>query len=149
MRYTISDNLRGICEMTRRFEKGNVVGFVLIGVLLTALLVGGVWLARHPINSSSQVATDSNSTTTDKGTTNTADSDTDTTKATTDEELKAALAQQAKSAVDNNSSNNSTSSSSTAANLPATGPADVLFEMIGATALVGVTVAYVRSRSAA
>lgn len=130
--------------MTRRFEQGSVVGFVLIGVLLTGLLVGGVWLARHPINSS-QVATDSNSSKAQKDTTSASSSSNDTAKATTDEELKAALAQQAAQSLANGGS----SSSSTATNLPTTGPADALFEMVGAMALAGATVAYVRSRSAA
>lgn len=135
--------------MTRRFEQGNVGGFVLIGVLLTGLLVGGVWLARHPINSS-QVATDSNSSTTQKDTTSTPNSNTDTAKATTDEELKEALARQAAQSLANGSSStSSTSSGSTTTSLPTTGPADTLFEMVGATALAGMTVAYIRSRSAA
>ena len=136
MRYTTSDNLRGICEMTRRFETGNVVGFVLVGVLLTAMLVGGVWLARHPAGSSSSQDT-SQTTSTDKS--------------TTDEELKQTLAEQAAKSAENkpNSSSTTPSTGSTSSNLPATGPADTLIETVGAMLLVGTFVAYVRSRSLA
>ena len=144
MRYTIPSNLRGICAMTRRFETGNVVGFVLVGVLLTAMLVGGVWFARHPAGSSSSQTT-SQTTSTDKTT--------DTTnKTTTDEELKQTLAQQAaKSAENKQSSGSSTrpSTSTSSSNLPTTGPTDTLIETVGAMLLVGTFVAYVRSRSLA
>jgi FtsZ-interacting cell division protein ZipA len=130
--------------MTRRFETGNVVGFVLVGVLLTAMLVGGVWLARHPAGSSSSQTT-SQTTSTDK----TADT---ANKTTTDEELKQTLAQQAAEAAEakqNNSSSTSSSTSTSSTKLPTTGPADTLIETVGAMLLVGTFVAYVRSRSLA
>ena len=143
MRYTTSDNLRGICEMTRRFETGNVVGFVLVGVLLTAMLVGGVWFARHPWGSTPSQTT-SQPTSTDK-TTDTTD------KTTTDEELKQTLAQQAAKSAENKQNNSSTtpSTSTSSSKLPATGPADTLIQTVGAMLLVGTFVAYVRSRSLA
>lgn len=139
MRYTIPSNLRGIRAMTRRFETGNVVGFVLVGVLLTAMLVGGIWLARHPAESSSPETTPQ---------TASKDKKTDTSdKKTTDEQLKQTLAQQAaKSAADKQSSSSTSTPSTT---LPTTGPADVFIETVGAMLLVGTFVAYVRSRSLA
>ena len=141
--------------MTRRYERGSVVGFVLIGVLLTAALVGGVWFARHPIGgSSTQTASDSNST---KDTSNsekkdTSSASTDSTKATTDEELKETLAQQAAKSSSQQSTSTTTNTSSTptsSSKLPVTGPADTVFEMIGAAMLSGTAVAYIHSRSVA
>lgn len=134
--------------MTRRLEQGNVVGFVLIGMVLTAALVGGVWLARQPSSdTSSQTASDTT-------TSQQADEDTSTNTATTDEELKETLSQQAtQSSTDKESTSttesSTTTSTSTTSNLPVTGPADTLLEMLGATLLAGVTVAYIRSRSIA
>lgn len=116
--------------MIRRFETGKVVGFVLVGALLTALLLGGVWLARHPAGSSSP-----------KTTSQTKSTD----KTTTDEELKQRLAEQAEKSKENKQHSSSTSST----NLPTTGPADTLIETVGAMLLVATFVAYVRSRSLA
>ncbi|MEO5949132.1 MAG: hypothetical protein ABIP74_01895 [Candidatus Saccharimonas sp.] len=137
--------------MTRRYERGSVVGFVLVGVLLTAALAGGVWFARHPLG----VETNTDSNTTSSSKTASEDRDTTTTTSstkTTDEELKQTLAQQAaqSSSQKTTSSTASSSSSTTTSNkLPTTGPADAVFEIIGATMLSGVTVAYIRSRSVA
>ena len=36
--------------MARRSEQGNVLGYVLVGVLLVALLVGGVYFVRRAMN---------------------------------------------------------------------------------------------------
>lgn len=126
--------------MTRRREQGNVVGYVLIGLLLTAALVGGIWLARHPIGgpASSRTTSDTTSSPSEDNDLN----ETNDTDKTTDEELKETLSQQSQSS-------NTQGSGSTTSDLPATGPTDTLFEMLGATLLAGSTVAYVRSRSAA
>lgn len=133
--------------MTRRYETGSVVGFVLVGILLTALLVGGIWLARHPFGSSDQTATEPATTMpSDPGNDDaTSPANTKNKEATTDEELKNTLSQQS-----SNSSPKTTPASSTpSGSLPATGPADVVLEMVGATLLAGTAVAYARSRSIA
>ena len=44
--------------MARRSEQGNVLGFVLVGALLVALLLGGIYVAR---NSMGQLATNNGS----------------------------------------------------------------------------------------
>lgn len=44
--------------MARRSEKGSIVGYVLVGAVLTALLVGGVYVVKHNVASeSNEVAT--------------------------------------------------------------------------------------------
>jgi len=137
--------------MTRLYERGSVVGFVLVGILLTAALVGGVWFARHPAGSSADTGSDSSATSSDTDSSEGKDI-TSTTEVTTDEELKETLAEQAAQSSDQESDSSGTSSTSTTAEsskLPATGPADTLFQMVGAAMLSGVTIAYVRSRSVA
>jgi len=142
--------------MTRRYERGSVVGFVLVGILLTAVLVGGVWFARHPAGSSTDTTSDSKTADTNK----TASDDRDTTSstssttatATTDEQLKETLAKQAAEAARQKAASSAASAPSvatTSTKLPTTGPADTLLEMLGVAMLSGVTVAYIRSRSIA
>lgn len=135
--------------MVRRYEQGSVVGFVIIGILLTAALVTGVWLAHRPADSM-QTASDSdsggNSTSEEKDTTDTSGGN----SATTDEQLKNTLSQQASQSSTTQSSSSSTGSSggtSSTSRLPATGPADTLLEILGITLLTGMSVAYLRSRS--
>lgn len=134
--------------MIRRFEQGSVVGFVVVGIVLTAALIGGIWLSRHPIGSS-EVADKTGTTNVsrdDEEAADESDASSDA-SATTDEELKQTLAQQSGSSSTDESSQAVTSGTSTS--LPVTGPADVVMEMLGATLLAGATVAYVRSRTVA
>lgn len=137
--------------MVRRYEQGSVVGFVIIGILLTAALVAGVWLARRPTD---LTQTASNSDSESSSTSEQKDATTDSTggNATTDEQLKDTLSQQSSQSSTSQSSSSTTSSSSSTSSssaLPATGPADVALEMLGATLLAGASVAYLRSRSLA
>lgn len=131
--------------MVRQNERGSVVGFVIVGILLTAALVGGVWFAGHLGSSKVASNSDNSSNTTSSNSGN---------QATTDEQLRDTLSQQSsQSSGTSNSSQSSSSTSSTATSsttkLPTTGPTDTLFEMLGMSLLVGVTVAYARSRTLA
>ncbi len=132
--------------MTRQLEQGSVVGFVLVGFILTAALVGGIWLAKRPVhgtdNTSSSSTSSSDSANSTKVATNSS------TRQTTDDELKETLSQQASRSSSNGTKSSGTDSAA-ATNLPSTGPGDVFVEMLGATLLTGVTVAYIRSRNTA
>jgi cytoskeletal protein RodZ len=137
--------------MVRRYEQGSVVGFVIIGILLTTALVAGVWLAHRPADSTQTASnsdSESSSSSEQKDTTNTSGNN----NATTDEQLKDTLSQQSSQSSTTQSSSSTVSggsNTSSTSHLPATGPADTLIEVLGATLLVGTAVAYFRSRSLA
>ena len=139
--------------MAHRSEQGNVLGFVLVGALLVASLLGGIYVVRH--NIAGQAGTDvanndqsETSTTTDP---DKAQNDTTAPDASgdgqSDQALEDALNEQSSSKGQQNSSNtgNSSPTSQTQA-LPETGPADTLAAMLGATLLVGASFSYARSR---
>lgn len=144
--------------MARVSGQGNVLGFVLVGALLVASLLGGIYVVRHVSDSGSTVPTS-----TQEGTSSstTKESDTDSTTSQTagqsgdDQDLKQALEAQsaaekkakepqAASNAANSDADRSTSSSATS--LPATGPEEVVFPLLGATLLAGTILAYARSR---
>lgn len=155
--------------MTRRIERGNVVGFVIIGIVLTALLAGGIWLAKNRASVSDMVANndgdnkqsdvtkesgEKSGKSSDK--TNNTDGDTKTeSTGTTDEELKKTLNDQASKSdgkQDSGSSTNKDTKASTdgkdaADTLPETGPADTVLAMLGAGLLTASSLGYIRSRS--
>lgn len=155
--------LRGIKRiMARRSEQGNVLGFVLVGALLIALLLGGVWLVRNQLaknNVQGTVATTSQSTAN-----NTSDSSTSTgsSDGTGGNDLKDALAaqqtaeekkaqeqkaaQDAEAAKSASTSESSTTTATTSTTLPTTGPEEALLPLAGAASLAGVSLAYARSR---
>ena len=151
--------------MARRSEQGNVLGFVLVGALLVALLLGGIYVAR---NSMGQLATNNGSSAPD-ATDGVSDKDTepangavnkDTANDKTDEQrLKEALEAQSaaekkareQQAANNNSAgttakDGATSAASSASHLPATGPEEVVVPAAGAMLLSGAALSYVRSR---
>ena len=151
--------------MSHRKEQGNILGYVLVGVVLAALVIGGIFVVRRYLPSS-----DTTNAPTQSDSTPTATTDAPT-RPSTDEnsdELKAALAQQAaeeKKAQEQKAANESkpattstttasltatTSASTTGTNaaaLPATGPEDTLLSMAGVTLMTALVVAYVRSRA--
>lgn len=132
--------------MAHRSEQGNVLGFVLVGALLVALLLGGIYVVRHTMsgNSGSEVVNNDTS----------SPSTSDESEKSDDQSLKDALKQQSSSNQQNSSpsttdshSNSSSSSSSTHADtLPETGPSETTAAIVGATLLVGAGVSYSRSR---
>lgn len=147
--------------MARRIEKGNVVGFVLVGVLLVGLLAGGVWVVR---NSLAGVQSEESQGTTvvkngsDGDSTNgeSTDKSAGENNSTSDKELKDALAKQAaesKNSQDKSQNgtgpNQGSVSTSDEAHLPETGPTDTLVSLLGAGLLTATSMAYVRSRSLA
>lgn len=138
--------------MARRIEQGNILGFVLVGALLTALLLGGVYVVRN--SNGANVAT----TTSITGNNNKpANKDTEptgetSTVAKTDEQrLKETLAAQAlaeKKAKEQQAANDAANLAATqsATALPVTGPEEAVVPLLGATLLAGTTFAYARSR---
>lgn len=142
--------------MTRRNEQGNVLVFVIVGVLLTAALVGAVVVARQFQKSGdTPVVTTSN---TKDESSDKAPEETGA-QSSNDQALKDALnaqsqAEKDKQAASNNSTQtkpqqqpSSSSSTTTQTNkLPETGPESALISLLGATMLVGTGFAYTRSR---
>ena len=136
--------------MAHRSEQGNVLGFVLVGALLVALLLGGIYVVRHTISGQGNANVANNE---QSGTSTTADPDSAQNETTTpdasgdaqsDQALKDALNQQSSSNEQQSSGNSNTSTQTPV--LPETGPADTLAAMLGATLLVGVGFSYARSR---
>lgn len=157
--------------MARRSEQGNVLGFVLVGALLVATLLGGIFVVRR-IASTQTGSGNEVSVTAPVGSDSSTDKTSDTSTTTTDEattqsekekEDKAALENALNSQNSSSQSTTSTaqtttestaqSSSTTGASttgstgsLPKTGPEDTALTIAGATLLSAVAISYVRSR---
>lgn len=149
--------------MSRRSEQGNVPAFIIIGVLLTAALIGAVIVVRNLQHTGSKIADSSKrSTQNPKDTKDTTPSSSDKSTAANDQALKDALNAQsgsdkstssAKNPTNNSTATQSpetssptTSSTTTAGSLPKTGPESTFVSVLGATLLVGSGLAYMRSR---
>lgn len=157
--------------MIRQREQGSVVSFVLIGLVLLALLAGGIYMVRHKIIAGDMPAPVSTTSTIDKN------KDTQTTNSTDD--LKAALEKQANeekkaqeqqkaqqqetansttitsqssstpsstSVIPTTGVNNAASSTTPAGSLPTTGPEDGIAALLGAVLLAAAGTAFMRSR---
>lgn len=148
--------------MARRSEQGNVLGFVLVGALLVALLLGGIYVVR---NNMAHLATDDGTSApiaadTDKESGNDAAPTGEENKAadnkTDEQRLKENLEAQSaaeKKAREQQAANSSTATpidkgatASSAASLPATGPEEAVLPILGATLLAGTVLSYARSR---
>lgn len=148
--------------MSHRKEQGNILGYVLVGVLLAALVVGGIFVVRRYLPSTDTTETSSSSDGTPTAN-NDAPAKPSNESDKNSEELKAALAQQAaeeKKAQEQKAANESkpatiptagtNSTTSTGAGtdeLPATGPEDTILSAVGVTLVTALAVAYVRSRT--
>lgn len=140
--------------MTQRIQQGSILGFVLVGALLTALVIGGIFVVRNQLAKngtqnpgSSQVATDQSDQKNTGTSSNSSNSDS-LKQALEQQRAEEKKAQEQKAASEGQSSGTaSNNTASTASNLPTTGPADTLWTVLGATALAGVSIAYVRSRA--
>jgi predicted lipid-binding transport protein (Tim44 family) len=142
-------------------SKGSILGFVLVGALLTALVIGGVFAAKRYI--AQNQANDAPSTTVAEAPvkeTQKAKPSSDTTSTAKSDDLQKALQQQSaaekkaqeqKAASEAASKEAAATSGSTAStsttSLPTTGPEDSLVAMVGATLLAAAGVAYRRSRA--
>ncbi len=148
--------------MARRSEQGNVLGFVLVGALLVALLLGGIYVVR---NNMAPIATDDGASApiaadTDKESGNDAAPAGGENKAadnkTDEQRLKENLEAQSaaeKKAREQQAANSSTATPTdkgatalSAASLPATGPEEAVLPILGATLLAGTVLSYARSR---
>ena len=152
--------------MSHRKEQGNILGYVLVGVLLAALVVGGIFVVRRYLPSTDTTETSSSSDGTPTAN-NDAPAKPSNESDKNSEELKAALAQQAaeeKKAQEQKAANeskpatiptagtDSTTSTDTTTGagtdkLPATGPEDTILSAVGVTLVTALAVAYVRSRT--
>jgi hypothetical protein len=152
--------LRGI-YMAQRMHRGGVLGFVLVGVLLLALVAGGIYLVRHQLiannPTSGKESTDKTAApAAPRTTTDSSDKADDSTKNQSSSDLEKALQSQSeaekkakaqKEAQEKQVAASSASQSNTAAHLPETGPGDTLATIVGAMFLAGTIFAYVRSRA--
>ena len=160
VRYTNSSNLEE-ANMAHRREQGNVLGFVLVGALLVALLLGGIYMVRHTIsqqdggvnvasNEVDKAKDESKTTQTDTSANGDSKGESEqSSSSTSDSSLQDALnAQSSKTTQTTTTSTGSTASGNSVATgkLPETGPADILASVVSATLLVGATVSYARSR---
>lgn len=154
-RYTYTSNEEEV-NMAHRSEQGNVLGFVLVGALLVALLLGGIFVVRHTIanqgdtgaNVASNEAEDPDSASDNTSETDKSSSEsTDKGASSSNQSLKDALdAQNSQNRGNSGTSANQASGSHDADTLPETGPADTAFAIVGATLLVGTGAAYAGSR---
>lgn len=145
--------------MSRHSEQGNVPAFVIIGILLTAALIGVVIVVRNLQHTGDKIADSpktSTQTTNDTKDTSTSPS-TDKSSDANDQALKDALSAQSSTNKSNSSKNSgatqssetptsSTGSTAAANALPKTGPESTFISVVGATLLVGTGLAYMRSR---
>jgi hypothetical protein len=135
--------------MTQRIEQGSILGFVLVGALLTALVIGGIAVVRNQLaKNDSQVATDQSSQ--KSGSSSTGSSSDELKKALEQQQAEEKKAQEQKAASEAQQSQPASSSQGTtsnANNLPTTGPADAVWTILGAGLLAGTSMAYARSRS--
>lgn len=155
--------LRGLSMANR--ERGSVVGYALGAVLLLSVLVGGIWLLKNNLNNINGTAGNDQSSSTKTASNDSTTNSSDTT-ASNDQAAKneAALKQQSgQSTNTTDSTSNGQSSGVTqvphtatvpdtaaqSSSLPTTGPAeDGVVAVLGMGTLVGLSVAYVRSRAA-
>lgn len=155
--------------MSHRKEQGNILGYVLVGVVLAALVIGGIFVVRRYLPTSS--STETTSSTEDSNVSDSGDAPSVSEAESTDtnqnsEELKMALAQQAaeekkaqelkaaeeKKAQEQKAANEASSraaanTATNASNLPATGPEDTVISVAGVTLVTALAVAYIRSRT--
>ena len=131
-------------------QGGSLTSFVIVGVVLAVLLVGGLYaVQRYKTNmeTSKEVATNSeNSKSNDEK--NTSDSSDNETKKSSDTSSNSSSSNTSTDKDDKKTTNSTTLSSSDTSNLPNTGPEDTLPQVIAVAALVFAGVSYFRSRQA-
>ncbi len=126
--------------MRGRYQGGSLAGFIIIGVVLALVLVGGLYaLNRYTVQQSKEVATDDNKTSDNQS----------ENKSEPAPESKPDPSTPAESSDDANSKPNNQSADKGAESkqLPATGPTDVLTAVVGVTALGFSATHYARSRA--
>lgn len=157
--------------MTRKGEKGSVVSFIVVGVLLASLVIGGLYALKERSffgfgeqgdivvsdagdedtdetvsdvadNSSSESTTSEQDDASDQSTSSETDIPSDTTTDSQQVASEDLSDSSSSSSVDSSSTN---ASSVAASELPETGPADALLALLGPAALVGAILAYRRS----
>lgn len=153
--------------MIQHKQRGSVLGYVLVGTLLVALLLGGIFVVRNNMAQldGSKVTKEVRNTDTTK---TQAGSDSDTQTASTDvatnatdetsddiaeavkkqaEEEKKAKEQNAAVTAQTSTQSVVTTTDSASTTLPTTGPGDAINSIVSVSLLVGAVVAYARSRA--
>lgn len=155
--------------MDYKRQNGSVIGYVLVGVLLAALLVGGILLVKNALpktentdTSAVSGETENPDKTNDENSTNGTETEATDDERARNEELNRQLAADSEDRSDDNSESSTTAivsrgddttnvpqtASTNSESLPQTGPAeDALVAVLGAGMLGGSAVAYRRSRS--
>lgn len=132
-------------------DKGSLAGFIIVGVLLALVLVGGIYgLNRYNAQkASNEVATS------DKSDKNTADLPKDTDKTTNDDQKKSSTGSSSSSSQNAKSDDTKSTATSGAANqnsqsavLPHTGPSDVVTGMVTLALLTFAAAHFVQGRRA-
>lgn len=155
-------------NMVRVHERGSVVGYVVVGIVLTALVVGGVYFVKHQLQGqlaakpSATVATttkdqaaptpesqksDTSASNSDNKA-NTGDKNTSTASGSTDQQAQSSSNKNTTTpapAPSTSSTPNSTSTTATGSNLPQTGPVSAVGTAAILAMLFGAYTAYRRS----
>lgn len=131
-------------------QGGSLAGFIIIGVLLALVLVGGLYgLNRYNAQQAANetVAQEEKKTETKKSSTETSSSDTSSGETTkTDTETKQTTTTAAPSSDDSHTTT-TTETTTTNTKLPHTGPADSLMSLVAVAALAFAGAHYNRSRA--
>ncbi len=135
--------------MRRQYQGGSLAGFIIIGVLLTLVLVGGLYgLNRYNAEQSKEVAAGDNDSSKDKPNDTLDKKSSEESKPKTDTPTDTSSNE---SKNDDKSSSSSSSDSSDKAQtdkqLPVTGPADAVAALVAVVLLSFATAHYIQSRS--
>ena len=135
-------------------QRGSVIGYVLVGILLTTLLIGGVFVVKNnwrEVNQDTAVTSGDKSQDNSSSSSNSEQSD----KTENDKLIDNIKDNEAKKEKDatttvsprDQSKSTPPTSSEAADSLPQTGPEDAVSTIIALGSLVGTGLAYARSRS--
>lgn len=134
-----------------KHQGGALLGFVAVAIVLAALLVGGLYFVqRYNATDRSTVADNSNSSSDDKNTSGFTD-DTSKNETKSDDSSTSKNTNSSSSASNNSNSNDKTTTGfsreeTTAEELPATGPAETLSQLLAIGMLTFGVGSYIRSR---
>ena len=137
--------------MRERYQGGSLAGFIIIGVVLTLVFVGGLYgLSRYNAEQSKEVATDDKAKSDDQA--NKDKESSSESKPQTDkpsEQSPSDTKDESKDEATGDKASDNTSNDQAPANkqLPTTGPVDVATMVLGATALSFAAVHYLQSRT--
>lgn len=134
------------------YQGGSLLGFVIVGVLLTVVLIGGLYGLQTYTNglkkTGDEVAVDTKKAANDKKDDQSTSDSTDKTPAKTDNNSASNNKDTTKAAGETPATSEDATESVSAGELPATGPTSSALQFIGIGVLTFAVTAYVRSRYA-